>query len=224
MRVTIFWALLFTYSTLFANNSTQSKEVLLLQSYHQGYKWSDDIRDAIVTQFKSHENIELITLYMDTKRIDTQEYLESLAVLYKKQFEARTFDLVLAADNAALDFALNHHNDIFHKVPIVFLGINDFKTRFQIPPSSKNLTTGVVEEVDIQSTIDLIKKINPKIDHLLVINDRSETGLAIKNELDIVLPKVVKSLHVEYVDDLDIESLKNQVSRLGQNSAILFLL
>ena len=113
MRGFIFWALLFTCNVVYGYNFNQSKEVLLLHSYHQGYKWSDDIRDAIATQFKPYENIELITLYMDTKRIDTSEYLNSLAKLYKKQFETRTFDLVLAADHADLDFALKYHFEIF---------------------------------------------------------------------------------------------------------------
>ena len=69
-----------------------------------------------------------------------------------------------------------------------------------------------------------MKEMQPKLNHLLIINDRSETGLAIKSELDMVLPKVIGSLHVEYVDDLDMETLKGQVTKLGENSAILFLL
>ena len=223
MKTFILAVLIFTCNGLFGNSIKQSKEVLLLQSYHQGYKWSDDIRDAIVAKFSLHENIELNTLYMDTKRIDSQEYLNSLASLYKKQFKTRTFDLVMAADNAALDFVLKYHQEIFNGAPIVFLGINDFNTHFEIPPFSKNLITGVVEEVDIKSTIELIKQMHPNLRHLMVINDRSKTGLAVKSEFDAILPLVANDLDIDYVDDLDIVSLKKRVSALGSDSAILFL-
>ena len=224
MKSLLFWALFFTCNALLANNIIHPKEILLLQSYHQGYKWSDDIRDAITKEFKTYKNIELTTLYMDTKRIDDFDYLQTLASLYKKQFKQRSFDLVLAADNAAFDFALKYQEEIFHNVPMVFLGINDFKTRFQIPEKSRNLVTGVVEEVDIQSTIELIKQMRPQMKHLFIINDRSETGLAIKSELDTVLPQVANGFRVEYVDDLDIETLKKRVKNLNQDSVILFLL
>ena len=51
---------------LYANNT---KEVLLLHSYHKGYVWSDDISKTIEKEFSKNKNIELTTVYMDTKHI-----------------------------------------------------------------------------------------------------------------------------------------------------------
>lgn len=218
------WALLFVSSALFGVSFNEPKEVLLLHSYHQGYKWSDDITDAIALEFASYDNIELTTFYMDTKRINSDEYIKLLAKLYEKKLEFKKYDLVLVADNMALDFALKYHEKIFKSSPIVFLGINDFKTQFTIPAHSKDKVTGVVEEVDIKSTIKLMRQMILNLDHILIINDRSETARAVKNELDRILSDFQKDLYIEYVDDLDIASLKKRVGSLKKNSAILFLL
>lgn len=204
-------------------SASTSHEVLLLHSYHKGYKWSDDISLAIHESFSQRENIEVMSLYMDTKRIDTPAYLEALVRLYKEQFSQRTFDLVMAVDNAALDFALTHQQDIFHDVPIVFLGINDFHPTLLREASKK--VTGVVEEVDIESTIELMLAMNSDLKHIFVLNDQSETGLAVRNELEKVIPRYRHKLEFEYVDNLDIAAIKHRVQGLNvEDTAILFLL
>ena len=66
-----------------------SKEVLLIHSYHKGYIWSDDISKSIEEKLKPYENIELTTVYMDTKRVAGPIYLDKLASLYKDQFQKK---------------------------------------------------------------------------------------------------------------------------------------
>lgn len=222
MRWLIAWTF-FLFTCNAATSSLQPKEVLLLHSYHKGYKWSDDISLAIEEGLLEEENIEVMTLYMDTKRIDTPHYLGALARLYKEQFSQRTFDLLIVADNAALDFALVYHEDIFHSVPIVFLGINDFHS--SMLRGKREKVTGVVEEVDIASTLDVMLAMNPQLKHVFVLNDLSETGLAVKNELEKVIPLYTPRLGFEVVDNLDIDAIKERVQTLNpEDTAILFLL
>ena len=97
MKFILLFSILF-FNFLFANSS---KEVLILHSYHKGYAWSDEISKAIEKTFSNYkkEEIEVTTIYMDTKRIDDYSYLNDLAKLYKKQFEGRVFDLVIVSDN-----------------------------------------------------------------------------------------------------------------------------
>ena len=89
------------FSILFFNflQANELKEVLLIHSYHKGYIWTDDISKTIEKNFSSDKNIELTTVYMDTKRIDDPSYLANLAKLYKQQFTNRTFDLIIISDN-----------------------------------------------------------------------------------------------------------------------------
>jgi hypothetical protein len=116
MKYFLLFSILF-FNYLFAD---QSKEVLLIHSYHKGYIWTDDISKTIEKNFADHKNIELTTIYMDTKRIDNATYLYNLSRLYKEEFEGRKFDLIILSDNNAFDFMIKYHDFLFKDVPVLF--------------------------------------------------------------------------------------------------------
>ena len=123
MKYILLFSLLF-FNYLFAS----SKEVLLIHSYHKGYIWTDDISQTIEKNFKPLKDVELTTIYMDTKRIDTPEYITNLAKLYKQQFFDRKFDLIIISDNNAFDFIEKYYNYLFKDTPVLFCGINNYKS------------------------------------------------------------------------------------------------
>ncbi|MBE0491832.1 MAG: PAS domain S-box protein [Sulfurospirillum sp.] len=201
-----------------------TKEVLLIHSYHQGYKWSDDMSDVIEQKFQEDENILLTIAYMDTKRIATNSYFEKLFVLYEEQFKNRTFDLVMLADNNALEFYLHYGKTLFDTTPFIFLGINNFDEKLLREYNMRFYGTGVVEQVDVEKNIELIMQLQPSTKKILIINDRSNTGLAMKKDIFKVLPKYSKKMEFEYVDDISIDNLANKVKTLPDNTVILWVL
>ena len=53
----------------------ETKYVLLLNSYHKGYKWTDDITRSIEESFKENKTDAVLFIeYMDTKKISSTEY------------------------------------------------------------------------------------------------------------------------------------------------------
>ena len=220
MKYFLLFSILF-FNFLYAN---QNKEVLLIHSYHKGYAWTDDISKAIEKTFDDYKNIELTTVYMDTKRIDDESYLGNLVNLYKEQFSSRKFDLVIISDNNAYDFIAKYYDYLFKDVPVLFCGINNYSKK-----SLENFTfkdiSGVAEEVDIEKNFELISKLQPNLKNLLIINDNSTTGLAVKKDLIPIMEKYKKRFKIEYTDNLEIDALKSKVSNLDKsNSAILFVL
>ncbi len=220
MKKIILFSLLFI-TFLFAN---KPKEVLLLHSYHKGYIWSDDISKTIEKELKNFEDIELTTVYMDTKRVADPIYLDQLAKLYKQQFQKRNFDLIIASDNNAFDFAINYHTYLFENLPVLFCGINNFDKAFLEQNYMKKYMTGVVEQVDLEKNFELIKDLHPNLKKLLIINDTSKTGYAVKRDLRPIIKKYKKEFEIEYVDNLEIDSISKKVSTLKDNTAILFVL
>ena len=220
MKKIILFSLLFI-TFLFAN---KPKEVLLLHSYHKGYIWSDDISKTIEKNFKELEDIELTTVYMDTKRVADPIYLDQLARLYKQQFQKRNFDLIIASDNNAFEFVINYHTYLFENLPVLFCGINNFDKALLEQNYMKKYMTGVVEQVDLEKNFELIKDLHPNLKKLLIINDTSRTGYAVKRDLRPIIKKYEEEFEIEYVDNLDINSITKKVSTLGDDTAILFVL
>jgi PAS domain S-box-containing protein len=207
-------------SWLFAAH-LQPKEILLLHSYHRGYKWSDEISKVIEKNFSEKENIYLSTVYMDTKRIDTPEYLHLFYLYYKERFQHYKFDVVIVADNSALEFVRVHYEELFKGIPIVFLGINDF-----VPSLTAGIehVSGVVENVDIEKNIDLMLANHPLLDKILIINEKSTTANAIKHQIDAIAPKYRHRVFLEYVDSMDMNEIARKTKELSSNSAILWVL
>ncbi|MFY9089285.1 ABC transporter substrate binding protein [Arcobacter aquimarinus] len=221
MKYFLLFSILF-YNFLFAN---EPKEVLLIHSYHKGYSWSDDISKTIEKNFAKYKDIELTTVYMDTKRIDDNNYIKNLAKLYEQQFFDRKFDLIIVSDNNAFDFMFTYHKTLFKDIPVLFCGINNFDKALLEKNGMKDYMTGVAEEVDLEKNFELISKLHPNLKNLLIINDTSSTGYAIKRDLDPIIKRYEEKFNIEYTDNLEFSNLKTKVSNLDkQNSVILFVL
>jgi len=218
--VWVFLIFLFT-SNLF---SAQAKDVLILHSYHKGYKWSDDISKTIEKELSSVTNTNITTVYMDTKKINTPIYLNKLASLYKEEFKNRKFDLIIASDNYAYNFAMKYHNQIFYKSPILFCGINNFE-KSTIKNEMTNYISGVVEQVDVEKNFELIYKIHPKLEELIIINDNSNTGKELQKEIVKISDKFKNKIkRIEYIDDMDMSHIKEKLKNSTKNSVILLVL
>ena len=96
---------------LFANSS-----ILIINSYHKGYEFSDSIVSGIERKLYSHPDIDINILYMDSKRVTSKEYYENLQKLYSVQLKNRKYDLVIAIDRFAYDFVVKNYNEFFDMI------------------------------------------------------------------------------------------------------------
>ncbi len=213
---------IFFASTLFALSDT--KNILLVHSYHRGYKWSDDISKVFERKYENGSETSLTTVYMDTKKVATSTYFDRLFDLYDEQFKGRHFDLVVAADNNALEFVIRYHEHLFKDLPVVFLGINNFDESMIYENNMRQYTTGVAENVDIAKNIDLILKIHKNCKKIVIINDRSKTGYAMKRDIFSVLPEYKNRVKFEYIDDVSLRNLKTKITNLSKDTVMLWVL
>lgn len=107
--------------------------VFYLNSYHNGYDWSDNILSGLrQVLLEDAIEVELHVEYMDVKKFPSREVREELLRLFLRKYSGEDFDVIVGADNAAFDFLLAHKDELFPGVPMVFAGVNDFH-----PPASR---------------------------------------------------------------------------------------
>ena len=211
----LFFLLLTT--TLFAN--TQDKRhILVLHSYNASMSWERNIDKAIDKVLSPRKNNYVLHReYMDTKRIFSKQYLQNLKKLYALKYHNIHFDIILASDNNAFDFLRLNRNELFGKnVPVVFCGVNDFK---KSDLNAVKHFTGAAELFDAKKTVEVAKKLMPKLKNLYIINDYLITGRAWEKTIKEQLKG--SSLNITYAPNLSIKELQNAIGKLPKNSAVL---
>ncbi|MCX7987894.1 MAG: PAS domain S-box protein [Thermodesulfovibrio sp.] len=218
-KLTIFF--LYFSSLCFAQS--EKKQVLILNSYHQGLSWTDNIVKGIKEGLKPIENqIEYYIEYMDTKRFSTQEYEDRILNLLRNKYKKIKFNIIFVSDNDALNFILKHYEELFKNTPVVFCGINNFNE--QILTKNRKWFTGVAEETDILGTVQIALKLHPNADKVYVINDVTTTGLAMKREFLKIEPQFRDKINFIMIENPNMKELIKAVENIPDKSIVLLLL
>ncbi len=197
----------------------QEKRILVLNSYHKGLSWTDSVVKGIDSVLGTEgRNIELHYEYMDSKRYYSPEYIQKVREVLNFKFQGIRFDVVIASDNTAFEFLRHYHKDLFPETPVVFCGINNFS---ELMLKDYGLFTGIVEEIDIKSTLEIALKLHPDIKEVVFINDTTTTGIAVKSEVLEIAPLFEDRVDFVFIEDFYIEELKERVWKLPRSSIIL---
>jgi two-component system, cell cycle sensor histidine kinase and response regulator CckA len=149
-----------------------AEQVLILHSYHHGYRWTDSIHDGIMEVMESRPGTELFVTHMDAKYFSDPALLNQFEDILRRQYQIR-FDAIICTDDPALDFILERRDRLFPGIPLVFCGVNGFE------PSrlaGQEGITGVNEEISVSETLDAILQILPSTRRVAVVGDVSQAG------------------------------------------------
>lgn len=200
----------------FALPAFAAKQVFVLNSYHQGYKWTDDLMHGLEASLHQYDPEVLIhTEYMDMKRNLDPAYLANLPAFMQLKYAFLRPDVVIAADDSAFFFMLEHGARIFPDTPAVFCGVNTTPL-----PHLPSWMTGVGEFADLSGTLNLMRGLQPRMREIVVISDKTKTGLGIATELRKIAPA---DLPLKFLDDLPLYELTQQVRGIGPDTGLLFL-
>ncbi len=202
------------------NCERAKKSVLYLNSYHHGYQWSDSIHNGIRRKLdNSSYKIDLQVEYLDAKRYNTAPVMQGLLEVFKKKYTHEDFDVVIVSDDDAFNFALNNRPQLFPGVPIVFCGINDLGD----DALAIGNFTGIVESFDLLGTINIVLRLHPEKRKMIVVGDNSTAGLAIKKQIEALVPRYRDLLQVEYWVQIALPEAQRRVEKLP-NEAFLFFI
>ncbi len=215
-KILLIFTLLQVY--LFANNS-----VLIINSYHKGYQFSDSIVNGIEKKLYSKLDIDVNILYMDSKRVTSQEYYENLENLYRVQLKNRNYDLIIAIDRFAYDFVLSVCDKFFKDKPLFAVGIENFSIEKAEKYGVSNRVSALLERRDLKANLAMIKRLMPTIKKLYIINDKSPNALHTEPLINEVINSFDDNYELIYLKENNLEDLKKRFSKYKEDVAALFI-
>ena len=195
------------------------KNVLVLFSYHRA-EWSDNVQKGISSVFAPFQNVNFFYEYMDTKRLKTKEYLETLRKIYIEKYAKAHIDVIICVDNNALDLLTENARTLLPDTPVVFSGINDYKPTLH---TARPEVTGVVEYGDFSDTLKIAFRARPNAQKLYIICDHTETGKINTQELLAALPSVAPNIHTVLTDRMSYEDLSTTLQKADPQQLAFFV-
>lgn len=224
---TFFLSFVLTFSLMLSTHSGISAatadeyRILFLSSYSYGW---DTVQIQIEGIKKGiTDDVVLDYEFMDTKRFPGKE---SIDVFYEglsyRMSHAAPYDALIVGDDAALHFAIEHRDDLFRDMPIIFEGVNDIEYAKEV--SKDPLITGVVEDLSITSNIDFGLKLYPDAEEVIAILDNSITGEAERSSFYSIAP-LYPSLTFSEINCSELTSgeLIERLSGIPENTILIYI-
>lgn len=193
--------------------------VLLINSYHKGYRWTDEQSNALEEGLLTYApDAMLEVFYLDWKRHPNQTTYDNAYTTLRDHYRSVRPDLVAVTDDAALTFALMHRQTLFSGVPVVYGGV--LKADADRLIGDDPLVTGVNQSMDPDGTLQLARSLYP-YRRALLIRDSAESSVAFEGEIRAAAARLTPPLDIESLHDLAFGQILERVRNTGPETAIL---
>jgi len=192
--------------------------VLLLNSYHDGYIWSNELKKGVNDVLdSSFEEYIIRTEHMDTKNVSSDAYFKELSELYKYKFKPDAFDIIISADDNALKFLLQYRDSLFPDTPVFFCGVNTLGAH-----NLENVQNiyGVVEKSSIVDTVKVAIKQNSNIENIYVVVDDTITGRSTKADIRRDMSGYNEDLNLVILEDRTIFEIQEYLRTVEPDKSI----
>ena len=195
------------------------QRVLLLNSYHQGYLWTDEITRG-VEETLAGADVELHIEYMDTKRQFDVAYQELLRQVLRHKHRKHRYAIIIASDNNAFDFMKSWGRSVFDATPVVFCGVNYLQ---KADVAGYENFTGVNEQMNIVGNLNLIHRLHPDCTKVVVVTDNTTTGKQNQKEVQRIETRATDAMpQIELLYDVSVDTLKTRMQGLDAGTVVLF--
>jgi ABC-type uncharacterized transport system substrate-binding protein len=226
MKSMKFWKYLLIIGvvTLLCTNVSlaQKKKVLFIDSYHEGYEWSDSIVRGVKNVLG--DKYELKIVRMDTKRNPSNEFKKKAGEKARQEIDAWKPGVVIAADDNSAEYVIVP----FYKdkdLPFVFCGLNWDASIYGFP--WKNVT-GMIEVSMGTQLIDAMKKfakgskkgflsVDNETSHKEFQNWGSKLNLRFERDVHVKTFEEWKKAFIDFQGRVDMLVLENNAGIQGWN-------
>jgi len=195
--------------------------VLFLSSYSQSHFSVPLQWDGVSKAFEGTE-VLLDTEYMDMKNNADDESQALFERLLRHKLESHAYEVIIVGDDAALNFAEEHRDDLFRGVPVVFLGINDIDHARRV--HDEGWATGIPEQSNMADVFRAAAGIFDVCDTFVCVVDDTETGKADVASLEQVVPQLPDhKFEIVNLSHLSEEEFLERMRGLGDNTVVFEL-
>lgn len=151
-----------------------SANILILHSYDPTYNWSSEVTLGLKAALEERPfDVTLWTEYLDSRRWTPQEYWAWMNHVLSERYAGRRFDLVIACDDAAVEYLLKGALPALQRTPVVFCGVGSEALIRSLP---RERFTGVRELSTASDFLDAVLRFLPGKKSVVVVTDNSPTG------------------------------------------------
>lgn len=197
-----------------------ANHILVLHSFHPGFPCADQVMEGIQdVMSNSSDRIHMDVEYLDMKRhqraFKVSRMIDSV-LIYKLQ--KRSFDLVVAVGNEALQYALDHSHDLFRGTPIITCATVGIDKPVTVPAEY----TGVRADPDYAGIIRQALSLHPDTGRIVVIGGTLElTDRLNTQRLMAVAQTFAHRVEFDFWNDLPAEDIIERLQNTG-TSTLLF--
>lgn len=147
--------------------NTDIAKIVYVNSYHPGYKPSDEITIGVRESFSS-KNYDLTILYLDSKRL-SGELLKQKTDSAREIIKDTKPDVLIVSD----DYAVKYLSEPLLKnstIPVVFCGVNWSVDQYELP---RKRVTGMLEVLPLKESLFFVKTCYPAASRIAILSENS---------------------------------------------------
>lgn len=198
------------YIYLFMSIGINSKDILILHSYSEGYVRTEEINEDFLSEF-GRERVEVEYLNSRYPIWDSK----NTYINFSEKFKERDFAYIIAIDNESLEFLIDYKNILFPRAKVFAMGIYEYFDR----AIDENYYV-FYEKNYIKDNIGLIADIDSSIKNVILLSDINGN----KYNKDInqrIFEELAKRDYLVKTYDISDRSFINNLSILPEDTIIL---
>ena len=160
------------------------------------------------------EGVDYYSEFLDVARLSQNAYEAAIREFLELKYHEHRFDALIAIGDVPLQFLAKHRDTLFGNIPVVFFSTQPAPVR--IPNS-----TGVVAELNLVGTLDLITRLQPDIRALFVVSGTA--GSATEQAARMQFAPFESRVPTTYLTGLSSAELESRLATLPGRSAVYYL-
>jgi signal transduction histidine kinase len=215
-------ALLLVLASASASAQPEPKRILLLNSYRSALPANREFAEKIREQLDLPPmvavefNTDTLNLAMD----HDDNFVQNLLEVYRVKYHASPPDLVIATFGPAVQFVLDHRDELFPGIPIILCFTEYLADDLeQLPPN----VTAVTTRLDYSGTVELMSRLHPDMRRIVLIVGSSHVDALREQEASKVLQQFESRFEFTWLRGIPLSQLTETVRALPPHTVILYV-